>query len=66
LDDAQPLLDYNIQNEFDRHILTGTYLLSKQNFVNTLIAFLRTVHSFLSSTLDEHWRKGLIIMLPNV
>jgi hypothetical protein len=32
----------------------GTFLSSKQNFVNTLIAFQRTVHSFLSCTLDEH------------
>jgi hypothetical protein len=39
---------------------------SKWNFINTLIAFQRTVHSILSSTLDEHWRIGLIIMLPNV
>jgi len=44
----------------------GTFLSSKHNFVNTLIAFLWTIHSFLSSTLDEHWRLGLIIMLPNI
>jgi hypothetical protein len=39
---------------------------SKQIFVSTLIAFLRTVHIFLSNTLDEHWRIGLITMLHNV
>jgi hypothetical protein len=40
--------------------------IGKQNFINPLTAFPRTVHSILSSTFDEHWRIGLIIMLPNV
>jgi large subunit ribosomal protein L40e len=73
LDDAQALVDYKIPNESDLDLLDDMksfpsewMRMSKQNFINTLIAFLRTVHSFLSSTLDEHWRIGLIIMLPNV
>ncbi len=77
LQDGWALVDCNIQNEstlyllmpmdeFDRIEPTGTFLSSKQNFVKTLIAFLWTVHNFLSSTLDEHWRIGLIIMLPNI
>jgi hypothetical protein len=37
------------------HVKARQYVLSsKQNFINTLIAFLQTVHSFLSCTLDEH------------
>jgi ubiquitin len=77
LQDRWALVDCNIQNEstlyllmpmdeFDRIEPTGTFLSSKQNFVKTLMAFLWTVHNFLSSTLDEHWRIGLIIMLPNI
>ncbi len=48
------------------HIPDGWSISSKQNFINTLIAFLRTVHGFLSTTLDKHWRIGLIINLPSV
>jgi len=33
---------------------SGMFLSSNENFVNTLIAFRRTVHSFLSCTFDEH------------
>jgi len=74
LQDGRALVDCNIQNESTLDLLiavlnplcAGTFLSSKQNFVKTLITFLWTVHSFLSSTLDEHWRTGLIIMLPNI
>jgi len=56
--DAHVLVDYNIQNELDLDLLDDVKSIlviqtNKQNFVNTLIIFLRTVHSFLSNTLDE-------------
>jgi hypothetical protein len=64
LDDVEALVDYILLGPGE---VAGTFLSSKQNFVNTLIAFLRIVHSFLSRTLDEHWRIALIIyMLPNI